>query len=153
MCRTVCVYVYGRKAALFSSSSFSSASDRPQRLGHGWRQGSHLPVFFIHHIVRLHFQTIPTSTMVFNPYHMLVGVPDGFCGTDEEPEGLHALLSVTGLIKGGPWIPACPLSSMSLSTVPRLTWKERDAGPGTSPLVCMYQGQVSTLGRGLTPKG
>lgn len=91
--------------------------------------------------------------MVFNPYHMLVGVPDGFCGIHGETEGLHALLGVTGLMKGRPWIPACPLSSMSLSTLPQLTWKERDAGPGTSPLVCMYQGQVSTLGRGLTPKG
>lgn len=55
--------------------------------GHCWRQGSHLPVFFIHHIVRVHFQTVPTSIMVFNPYHMLVGIADGFCGIDEEPEG------------------------------------------------------------------
>lgn len=73
----------------------------------------------IHHIVTVHFQTISTRIMLFNPYHMLVGVPYGFCGIDEETEGLRILPGVTGLIKGGPWIPVCPLSSMSLSTLPQ----------------------------------
>ena len=107
----------------------------------------------IHHIVRVHFQTISTRIMLFNPYHMLVGVPYGFCGIDEETEGLRGLPGVTGLIKVGHgslfshWAP-CPFPFFH-----RMKWKERDAGPGTSPLVSMYQGQVSTLGRSLTPEG
>lgn len=154
MCQTVCVYVYGGKAALFSSSSFFQLQTDHRGWGTaGGKAHTSLCFSVIHHFVRVHFQTISTSITLFNPYHMLVGVSYGFCGIDEETEGLHDLPSVTGLIKGRPWVPVCPLSSMSLSTLPQLKWKERDAGPGTSPLVSMYQGQVPTLGRSLTPMG
>ena len=150
---SLCICLW-RKSSPFQFLIFFSASDRPQRLGHCWRQGSHLPLFFCHS--SLCQGTFPNhfhSITLFNPYHMLVGVSYGFCGIDEETEGLHNLPSVTGLIKGRPRVPVCPLSSMSLSTLPQLKWKERDAGPGTSPLVPMYQGQVPTLGRSLTPMG
>ena len=120
---------------------------------------AHTSLCFCHsshfqHMFPNHF----TSVTLFNPYNASVGKPYGSCLIDEETEGLHDLPCVTWLPEGRlwMWIPTCPLSFISLPTLPQLLvlkWKERDAGTGRSTSVCVQQGHGSTLGMGLTPKG
>lgn len=100
---------------------FSSASDRPQRLGPLLEARFTIPALFFCH--SSHCQgTFPnhfTRIMLFNPTTCLHRCTLWVLWYRRRNWRVAILPGVTGLIKGGPWIPVCPLSSMSLSTLPQ----------------------------------
>lgn len=91
MWQTVCVYMFMEEKPPFSVHLFLQLQDRPQRLG-PLLEARFTPRFvFLSFITLSGYISKPSiRIMLFNPYHMLVGVPR-FCGIDEETEGLRIL--------------------------------------------------------------